>query len=131
MPQLPPELRVEIRKVGDQFLAVTSRPNDKEICSNLFAHDADKLVHVEPQWMLEKGARSPDILRADGAAAPRPPDDQLLVSYGQRLYGYLFDDGARLRYFLEDNDTYRRPIYYPHLFEPPPTAVLRSEIRHI
>jgi len=107
MPQLPPELRVEIRKVGDQFLAVTSRSNDKEICSNLFAHDAEKLVHVGPQWMLEKGARSPDILRADDAATPRPPDDQLLVSYGQRLYGYLFGDGAKLQDLFEFNDTYR------------------------
>ena len=59
MPPLPPELRVEIRKVGDQYLAVTERANGGEMCSNTFTHDPDKLIHLEPQWMLERGARTP------------------------------------------------------------------------
>lgn len=58
MPSLPPELRVEIRKVGDQFLAVTERANGGEVCSHLFKHDPDLLVHIEPQWMLKRGARA-------------------------------------------------------------------------
>ena len=35
MPSLPPELRVEIRKVGDQYLAVTERANGGEVCQNI------------------------------------------------------------------------------------------------
>jgi len=108
MVQLPPELRVEIRKVNDHYLAVTERANGQEVCQNLFTHDPDKLVHVEPGWMLEKGARAPDqALRREARAADRPPDDELLVAYGQRLYGYLFGDGARLQSFFEFNDAYR------------------------
>src|SRR5919197_147550 len=104
----PPELRVEIRKVGEQYLAVTSRPNDKEICQNLFAHDADKLVHLEPQWMLEKGARHPaEAIKRDTEAEAGQSDEQLLARYGQRLYGYLFGDGAKLQNFFEFNDIYK------------------------
>ncbi len=75
MPHLPPELRVEIRKVGDQYLAVTERANQQEICTNTFTHDPKKLIHEEPTWMLEKGARAPDqALRFSADAAGRPPD---------------------------------------------------------
>ena len=31
----------------------------------------------------------------------------MLIDYGQRLYGYLFGDGAKLRGFFEFNDAYR------------------------
>ena len=58
MPQLPPELRVEVRKVGNQYLAVTERANGGEICSNTFRYDPDKLIHFEPQWMLERVPRT-------------------------------------------------------------------------
>ncbi len=108
MPSLPPELRVEIRKVGDQYLAVTERANGDEICSHTFTHDPDKLIHLEPQWMLERGARNvAESLRTDTDAAERPPDDKLLIDYGQRLYGYLFGDGTALRNFFQFNDAYR------------------------
>jgi hypothetical protein len=96
MPPLPPELRVAIRKVGDQYLAVTERANGDEICSNTFKHDPDKLVHLEPRWMLERGARLPaEALKTNEATANHPPDDKLLIDYGQRLYSYLFGDGQR------------------------------------
>ncbi len=108
MPPLPPELRVEIRKVGDSYLAVTERANGGEVCSNIFTHDPDKLIHLEPQWMLERGTRTPaETLKTDEPAAPRPPDDKLLIDYGQRLYAYLFGDGAKLHSFFEFNDAYR------------------------
>ena len=107
---LPPELRVEIRKVGDKFHAVTERASGGEVCANTFDHDPSKLIHFEPQWMLEKGARLPaEALRQDAGAdnTARPPDDRLLIQYGQRLYGYLFGDGQKLKSFLEFNDAYR------------------------
>lgn len=109
MAQLPPELRVEIQQVDGKYLAVTQRANGQEIDRHVFEHDPEKLIHVEPRWMLEKGAREPgQALRAEVDAADRPPDDQLLVTYGQRLYGCLFGDGAKLQSFFEFNDAYRR-----------------------
>jgi tetratricopeptide (TPR) repeat protein len=107
---LPPELRVEIRKVGDKFHAVTERAKGQEVCANTFEHDPGKLIHLEPQWMLDRGARLPaEALRQDAGAdkGARPPDDHLLIQYGQRLYRYLFGDGQKLKSFLEFNDAYR------------------------
>ncbi len=109
MPPLPPELRVEIRKVGDQYLAVTERANGGEVCSNTFTHDPDKLIHLEPQWMLERGVHNvAESLKTDVATADRPPDDKLLIDYGQRLYAYLFGDGHRLQNFFEFEPSYGR-----------------------
>jgi tetratricopeptide (TPR) repeat protein len=127
MTQLPPELRVEIRKVGDdQYLAVTERANGQEICSNTFEHDPEKLVHVEPQWMLEKGVRSPDeALRWSAETASRPPDDELLVTCGQRLYGYLFGDGTDLQNFFRFNDAYRRQARLTLCLHPDAAALYR------
>jgi hypothetical protein len=126
MAQLPPELRVEIQQVDGKYLAVTQRANGQEICRHDFEHDPEKLVHVEPQWMLDKGARPPDqALRADVDAADRPPDDQLLVTYGQRLYGYLFGDGAKLQSFFEFNDAYRRQARLTLCLHPSAAALYR------
>src|SRR3972149_1550498 len=107
---LPPELRVEIRKVGDKFHAGPGPASGGEVCATPFDHAPGKLIHFEPQWMLEKGARLPaEALRQDAGAdkTARPPDDRLLIQYGQRLYGYLFGDGQKLKSFLEFNDAYR------------------------
>jgi hypothetical protein len=117
MNQLPPELRVEIRKVGEQYLAVTERASGQEICGHEFEHHPEKLVHVEPGWMLEKGVRGPhealrfgddDSTELAEVAADHQADEARLAAYGQRLYGYLFGDGAKLQSFLEFNDAYRR-----------------------
>ena len=54
--------------------------------------------------MLERGARNvAESLTTDAATADRPPDDKLLIDYGQRLYGYLFGDGAKLAQLLSSS----------------------------
>jgi tetratricopeptide (TPR) repeat protein len=126
MSHLPPELRVEIRKIEDKYLAVTERANGQEICSHTFDHDPAKLVHVEPGWMLEKGARAPEqSLRTPDEAADRPPDDELLVTYGRRLYGYLFGDGVALTNFFQFNDAYRRRARLTLCLHPKAAALWR------
>lgn len=108
---LPPELNVEIECIAEgKFRAYTRRgDNAQKICTNDFDHDPAKLIHFEPQWMLERGVQNvADSLKADVAAAERAPDDKLLIDYGQRLYAYLFGDGAKLRGFFEFNDAYRQ-----------------------
>ncbi|CAG0927451.1 hypothetical protein TFLX_00468 [Thermoflexales bacterium] len=107
---LPPELNVEITKIGEgKYRAYTKRgDNAQEITSHDFDHDPDKLIHIEPQWMLERSVRTvAESLRTEAASTDRPPDDKLLIDYGQRLYAYLFGDGTKLRNFLEFNDAYR------------------------
>ncbi|HEY4721211.1 MAG TPA: CHAT domain-containing protein, partial [Anaerolineae bacterium] len=108
MPSPPPELRVVIHKAGEQFLAVTQRADTgKEVCQNTFTHDPGKLIHAEPQWMLERVARGPvAALRAGADQANRPSEEKMLIDYGQRLYGYLFGDGAKLKNFFEFAEAY-------------------------
>jgi tetratricopeptide (TPR) repeat protein len=106
----PPELNVEIEQIDQgKYRAYTKRSdNAQKICTNDFEHNPDKLIHIEPQWMLERGTHTlGEALKTDAPAADRPPDDKLLIDYGQRLYTYLFGDGAKLRGFFEFNDAYR------------------------
>jgi tetratricopeptide (TPR) repeat protein len=114
---LPPEMIVTIEKVGshpdggDQYLAVTTRSDGTEICRNDFRFQPDLLIDFEPQWMLEKA-----VPRYNGETIKRGPvnairldeEEEKLAIYGQRLYGFLFGNGEKLRSFLKFNDSYRR-----------------------
>jgi hypothetical protein len=114
---LPPEIMVTIRQTGSQpdgsapYLAVTARSSGDEICSNSFDFQPDLLIDIEPQWMLERA-----VPRYNGETIKRGPADgerldeqeAKLAAYGQRLYGFLFGDGGKLKAFLEFNDSYRR-----------------------
>ncbi len=109
---LPPEIIVTIRKTGDDaYLAVTKRAGGQDVCQHTFHFRPDLLVDLEPQWMLDKA-----VPRHNGEAVKRGPEDatrldeeeQRLATYGQRLYGFLFGDGEKLRAFLEFTDAYRR-----------------------
>lgn len=113
---LPPEITVTIEKVGEDaengaaYLVKACRANDAEICRNTFHFRDDLLIDIEPQWMLEKA-----VPRHAGEAVKRGPADATrnaeveaqLARYGQRLYGFLFDDGADLAAFFKYNDAYR------------------------
>ncbi len=114
---LPPEMIVTIERIGphpdggDQYLAVTTRSNSAEICRNLFCFQPDLLVDLEPQWMLEKAVprhSGETIKRGPGNAKRLDKEEKDLATYGQRLYGFLFGDGEKLKSFLEFNDSYRR-----------------------
>lgn len=99
---------------SNQYLAVTQQANGREICRHTFTFDPDKLVDLEPQWLLEKARprHAYDPARGDETS----PAEQLqkkiaeLEEYGRRLYAYLFGDGQRLANFLEFNADPRAPL---------------------
>jgi tetratricopeptide (TPR) repeat protein len=99
-----PQLRVEIRKLGNKFFAITKQDNGREIFTNEFQHDPTGTTHLGPLWLLERGVLPPDERRASGDKA----GDEQAALYGQRLYGYLFDRGKKLRAFLKANPEYRQ-----------------------
>lgn len=103
-----PELRVEVRKSGNKFFAVTKQENGQEICTNEFQHDPTGTTHLGPLWLLERGALSPDELSRSGAVAGGRATEEQVIVYGQRLYGYLFGKGKKLQAFLEANPAYRQ-----------------------
>jgi tetratricopeptide (TPR) repeat protein len=114
---LPPEITVTIEKVGEDaengaaYLVKACRANDAEICRNTFHFRDDLLIDIEPQWMLEKAVprhAGEAVKRGPADAARNPEVVEKLARYGQRLYGFLFGDGERLKTFLEFNDNYRR-----------------------
>ncbi len=109
---LPPELTVEIRRIGEgQYLAVTKRAGGAEVCQSTFTYRPDLLLHMEPQWLLERAVprhAGEEIRRGPADAGRLDEEERKLADYGRRLYSFLFGDGTRLRQFLEFNDDYRR-----------------------
>ena len=97
---LPPEIIITIQKIDpdptdDRYLAVTATSDGAEICRNTFRFDPDLLIDQEPQRMLEKAIKhgTTDAIRL-------AEKEEKLVTYGQRLYGFLFGDGQDLNAFL-------------------------------
>ncbi len=99
-----PQLRVEIRKLGNKFFAIAKQDNGREIFTNEFQHDPTGTTHLGPLWLLERGVLPPDERRATGGKAGA----EHAAQYGQRLYGYLFGKGKPLRAFLKSNPEYRQ-----------------------
>lgn len=99
-----PQLRVEIRKLGNKFFAIAKQDNGREIFTNEFQHDPTGTTHLGPLWLLERGVLSPDERRASAGKA----GEDYATQYGQRLYGYLFGKGKPLRTFLKSNPEYRQ-----------------------
>jgi len=104
MALLHPQLRVEIRKLGNKFFAIIKQDNGREIFTNEFQHDPTGTTHLGPLWLLERGVLPPDEQRATGG---KKGDEQAAL-YGQRLYAYLFGKGKKLRAFLKANPDYRQ-----------------------
>ncbi len=102
----PIELRVEVRKLGKKFIAVTKREDGQEICTHDFLHDITQLVHQESLWLLEQTARDPDeAFETNTFVADTDTfDTASLVEYGQLLYEHLFGDGQELQTFLHQQD---------------------------
>jgi tetratricopeptide (TPR) repeat protein len=108
---LPPELVISIEKAsGDEYLVKTTRPNGDEICRNTFPFSPDLLVHLEPQWMLDKAVPrdAGEAIKRSPGDSVTTPDEKKLASYSQRLYGFLFGDGRDWNAFLRYNDAYHR-----------------------
>ena len=99
-----PQLGVEIRKLGNKFFAIIKQDNGREIFTNEFQHDPTGTTHLGPLWLLERGVLPPDERRATGGKS----GDEQAAQYGQRLYGYLFGKGRKLRAFLKANPDYRQ-----------------------
>ncbi len=102
-----PELRVEIRKLGAKYFAVTKQGNGQEICTNEFQHDPTGTTHLGPLWLLERGALSPDETPRPGLPTGGKASIGQVALYGQRLYGYLFGKGKPLQAFLKANPEYQ------------------------
>lgn len=97
-----PELRVVVRKLGTKFFAITTQNTGLEICTSEFQHDPSGLARTNPLWLLQRGMRLPEKIQPFGGA----DGEAQVTRYGQRLFGYLFGDGQRLRRFLDANPNY-------------------------
>jgi hypothetical protein len=98
-----PEVRVEVDRIGEN--KYRSRACDSaggDICTHEFDFDPALLINIEAEEYLDKGIardlndvlRRPDAAPTDARVAP-------LVAHGQRLFGYLFGDGAGLTAYLK------------------------------
>jgi tetratricopeptide (TPR) repeat protein len=87
-----PEIRVTIEKVGEKrYLSHVETGDGHEIMApHTFEYDPGLLVNIEAQQWLEA-----DVQRESGE------EPGWLVTYGQRLYGYLFGDGREFASYLK------------------------------
>jgi len=108
---LPPEIRIEVRKVGeDRYLSQVFRgAREEEICSNEFYYRPGLLVHLEPRWMLDRARAHEgwESLREALTKERLVSVEEQLARYGGRLFGFLFGDGEEFKAFLRFNDAYR------------------------
>lgn len=104
----PPALHIEIRKLGNEFFAVTKQENGKEICTNQFGHDPTGLTHMGPLWLLERGSLGPNEMHALGVNLGGKASESQVAHYGARLYNYLFGKGRQLQKFLKSAESYRQ-----------------------
>jgi len=97
-----------------QYLVVTKQANGREICRHTFTFDPDRLVDLEPQWLLERAVprHAYDATRGRDVQyeAERQKKMAELEAYGQRLYDYLFGNGQELAIFLKFNADGRTPV---------------------
>ncbi|MCU0519254.1 MAG: CHAT domain-containing protein [Anaerolineae bacterium] len=91
------ELRIEISRLGNRYLAITRRNDGQEILSNEFRHDFSSVAGVQPQWLLRTRGRPRSQPESRGRSNPSQA-----AADGRRLYRYLFGNGKGLRaYFAE------------------------------
>ncbi|MBN2006739.1 MAG: CHAT domain-containing protein [Anaerolineae bacterium] len=102
-----PELRVEVHKLGHEFIAVARDSNGREICTNQFQHNPTGLTHLGPLWLLERGTIGPDVAQRLGSIPGRASKGQVAL-YGRRLYEYLFGNGKALRKFIQATPAYQQ-----------------------
>lgn len=90
------ELRVEISKLGNRFLAVTRRHDGQEILSNEFRLDPSNPSEHLPHWLLERDQLGQErSLQRDRARSRHRA-----IATGRSLYRYLFGNGKGLRAYL-------------------------------
>jgi len=106
MPDPLPELRVEIHKLGNQFMAVTKEGNGREVCTNRFEHNPTGLTYLGPLWLLERGMLNPSEMRKVGPSLIGRGSRGQVAQYGKRLYEYLFGNGRALHKFVRGNSAY-------------------------
>ncbi len=100
MTQVRPELRVEIRKLGNRYQAVIRTGNDSEVATHEFQYDTGSLVHG-----------STDRL-SDATGLPQSaesiPDPVQIAAQGWQLYRSLFDNDRRLCEYLASHQEVRQ-----------------------
>jgi len=99
MPSQPPELRVEIDRLDEKRYRsrVTETAKNQEIVVNDFEYDPSLLLHIEALRYIEEDGSRPDY-------KVKPT---YLADHGKRLFGWLFDDGMKIRDFLRFHPDFR------------------------
>ncbi|MGC9467407.1 MAG: CHAT domain-containing protein [Anaerolineae bacterium] len=85
-----PELRVEVERVGNRYVATVSQSNGQEIARHEFQHETSSLMPLSLFWEQERA-------RVQGWIAARSE----VASQGRQLYRYLFGSGKGVQDYLE------------------------------
>ncbi len=107
MRQSRPELRIEIQKLSNRFIAITSRSDGQEILTREFQHTTGSLalaslLSVNPsEWPTEQHPlRAPRLVAKSNRSR--------VVTHGRQLYTYLFGKGRKLRAYIAEHPEYEQ-----------------------
>ncbi|MGC9346869.1 MAG: CHAT domain-containing protein, partial [Anaerolineae bacterium] len=108
MPDSLPELRIEIHKLGNRYLAAVRKPDGQEVLTNEFQHDPTGLTYLGPLWLVERSKLGPDERHRIGSSLKSRTSKAEVAAHGWRLYHYLFGDGEDWHQFLTSHPEYTR-----------------------
>lgn len=103
-----PKLRVEIRKLGNKYVAVTRLADGETVLSNEFQHDPTGLTYLGPLWLLDRARLAPETQQLTGARLKIRTSRAEVAAYGWRLYHYLFGSSPAWPEFLSAHPAYQR-----------------------
>lgn len=108
MPRVLPELHIEIKKLGNRYIAITQREDGRTILENEFHHDPTGLTHLGPLWLLDRGQLNAEEARRFESQRKQGKLSTQVAAYGWRLYRYLFGDGKALYDYLQAEPAYQQ-----------------------
>lgn len=101
MQDTEPELRVEVRQLGNRFVATTEDERGREILSHEFQHETTGLTYLGPLWLVDQDRLGSEDRHRLNRAPQIGYQRAQAASQGQLLFRYLFGDGKALTGYLK------------------------------
>lgn len=98
--QTNPELRVEVQRLRNRYVAITRDRHGEELLRNEFHYTPAPLSYLGPLWLVDPDRLQPKELKKLGGLAKDTLAPAQAAEQGHDLYQFLFGDGKALKRHL-------------------------------